>query len=57
MPKVKGKHFPYTSAGKKAAQKYAEKTGGKVVSGGGGSYRKAPRVSKKPTAVGKARKY
>lgn len=25
MPKVKGKHFPYTPAGKKAAKRYAKK--------------------------------
>jgi len=29
MPLVKGKHFPYTRAGKKAAASYAKKTGAK----------------------------
>lgn len=29
MPLVKGKHFPYTKAGKKAAASYAKKTGAK----------------------------
>lgn len=27
MPKVGGKHFPYTEAGKKAAKAYAKQTG------------------------------
>ena len=30
MPKVGGKHFKYSPAGKKAAQAYAKKTGKKV---------------------------
>ena len=29
MPLVKGKHFPYTRAGKKAAASYAKKPGAK----------------------------
>jgi len=30
MPVVKGKKFPYTKTGKKAAKRYAKKTGKKV---------------------------
>lgn len=30
MPKVGGKHFPYTKAGQAAARAYAKKTGKKV---------------------------
>jgi len=30
MPKVGKKHFSYSSAGKKAAKRYAKKTGKKV---------------------------
>jgi hypothetical protein len=32
MPKVKGKRFPYTEKGKKAAKQYAKRTGGKMSS-------------------------
>jgi hypothetical protein len=31
MPKVGKKHFPYSAKGKKAAKKYAKKTGKKIV--------------------------
>ena len=30
MPKVGGKNFPYTAAGKAAAKRYADKTGKKM---------------------------
>tara|TARA_R100000687_G_C6362109_1_gene123923 strand:+ start:264 stop:392 length:129 start_codon:yes stop_codon:yes gene_type:complete len=30
MPKVGGKHFPYTATGKAAAKRYAAKTGKKL---------------------------
>ena len=31
MPKVNGRHFSYTKAGKKAAKRYAKKIGKKVM--------------------------
>ena len=31
MPKVGGRHFSYTKAGKKAAKRYAKKIGKKVI--------------------------
>ena len=31
MPKVAGKHFSYSTVGRKAARSYAKKTGKKVV--------------------------
>ena len=36
MPTVGNKHFGYTKKGKKAAKKYAKKTGKKVKMRGGG---------------------
>ena len=40
MPKVGGKHFSYSKAGKKKAKRYAKKTGQSVSYGGGGRVKK-----------------
>ena len=46
MPKVGGKHFSYSKAGKQAAKAYAKRTGKSMTLGKKGSKRKSPVKSK-----------
>ena len=53
MPKVGGKHFSYSKAGKQAAKAYAKRTGKSMTLGKKGS--KSPIKSKASRRLGKSK--